>query len=101
MMTIERYATQTLQSPQLDFMRLKGNQLVKTLCKIIPRIRRQAKDQVSMDIGLCLLPLPAEVVTGLRIVLFSADQRLDSFIECLNADLELQTMMRELLYDRF
>ena len=64
-----RRAAQALQNTELNFVRSQAMQLVKAGSKTLKRFTRQAKNQIRMHMGLTLRDQPAQVISGLDVVL--------------------------------
>ena len=78
---------QSFQNPDLDFLRMEGDQTVEARAEAFNRLARQADDQIGMDVNGGPAPQEMKVVGELLVVLPPADQSADLRIKRLNADL--------------
>ena len=97
----DRRAAQALQNAELDFVRREFIKPVKAIGKALQRLARQAKNQIGMHMRLAFAHQPAQVVSGLGVVLFARNALLHFGVEALNTDFKLQRAGRKLHDQRF
>lgn len=81
---------EAFEDADLDFVGLKGEEVVEALGEALEGFSGQAEDEVGVEVGAGFLSQEAEVFFRALVVLSSSDSFCDLWIESLDPDFELE-----------